>query len=367
MQESCLGACKGAQGRGPWMARVTSESELIKLAYDPADLRLPPWLLRLLDWVVRLELPLPRGGRIGVTRPGALYVGALTGVWAAALYSGNNLLYLCGAMLFALAAVALWQGYRLLNSLPPVAGALPPYIEAGRRQILQGELPDSDARGAQVELQWYGEEGVLNGQLRLAAKSELLGHFVAGKRGVVHLQRQQLETAFPLGLWRIKKSCMEQAELLVMPQAIAWDDSVGQQRRFEHGDEWHGLREYVPGDALSHVHWRKAGAAGGRWSVKRFDRADPFEEEGMLRVDLRLPAAFGEHHFDQLLGKAWFWLRERENFSGDSLVLGSRIFELDDAKGWQAAIEAIARAVPEQGEPVGSGGICLSLVEETGG
>lgn len=334
------------------------------MAYNPADLRLPPWLLRLLDWLVRLELPLPAGRRIGVTRPGALYLGALIGVWAAALYSGNNLLYLCGAMLFALGAVALWQGFRLLGRVPALATALPLWIEAGRRQILQGALPETGLRGALVELQWQSDAGVLHARLRMAAQGSLTGHIMAARRGVVRFDRQRLETAFPLGLWRVMHSRREPAELLVMPLPVPWDDPVGIIRRLEHGDEWHGLREYVPGDMLSHVHWRKVGAADGAWSVKRFDRADPQEEGGILRVDLRLPAAFGEQHFEQLLGKVWFWLREREHSKQDGLILGSRTLELGDDAAWRSALAALAHAVPEKQEPAGSGGIFLSLNEE---
>lgn len=335
------------------------------MAYDPADLRLPPWLLRLLDWLVRLELPLPAGCRIGVTRPGALYVGALIGIWAAAFYSGNNLLYLCGAMLFALAAMALWQGWQLLKKLPDVASALPAYIEAGSRQILQGELPPSPVSGGFVELQWQGDGCVLNGQLRLADKGQLMGYLHAGKRGEIRFGNQQLETAYPLGLWRIRLKRQERAKLLVMPKAVPWDESIGQLRRFEHGDEWHGLREYVPGDALSHVHWRKAGSAGDDWSVKRFDRADPHEQNGVLRVDLRLPGGYGEQHFEQLLGKAWYWLKQRRGGkSAETLILGARLFDLEESRAMDAVLAALAGAVPEKNEPLGSGGIYLSLNEE---
>ncbi|RMG81653.1 MAG: hypothetical protein D6712_15870, partial [Chloroflexi bacterium] len=72
------------------------------MAYDPADLRLPPWLLRLFDALVRVRLPVGPKWRLGLTRPGVMYALALFGIWAAAFYSGNNLLYLCGSVLLAI-------------------------------------------------------------------------------------------------------------------------------------------------------------------------------------------------------------------------------------------------------------------------
>ncbi len=83
-----------------------------------------------------------------MTRPGVIFVAALTGIWAAALYSGNNLLYLCGAALLALAAGAIWRGIRLLHGLPNLQAQLP-LLEACAARVLREPLrmqqPDSPA------------------------------------------------------------------------------------------------------------------------------------------------------------------------------------------------------------------------------
>ena len=335
------------------------------MAYDPADLRLPPWLLRLLDWAVRIEAPVFSGWRIGVTRPGALYLGALMGVWAAAFYSGNNLLYLCGAMLFALAAAALVRGVQLLRRVPKLGPALPEYVEAGRREVLQGEVSCLTADAAMVDVKWYTDDSMLTGQLRLAGKGALTGHFFSAARGCASFSRQELSTSFPLGLWRIIRLLQQERKLFVMPQTVPWHDALEELRRLEQGDEWYGLREYVSGDALSRVHWRKVTSVDTGWTVKRFDRSEPHDQQQLLRVDLRLPSGIDEKQFEHLLGKAWYWFQEQLAHlkDGDLLVLGQEAFNLGDHQARRAAIEALACAQPDLSAPIGSGGVFLSLMD----
>jgi uncharacterized protein (DUF58 family) len=346
------------------MGRQDAGKRVNQMAYDPADLRLPPWLLRLLDWVVRIEAPVFSGWRIGVTRPGALYLGALMGIWAAAFYSGNNLLYLCGAMLFALAAAALVRGVQLLRRAPELGPALPEYVEAGRREVLQGVAPLLTDDAAMVDVKWHAADSILTGRLRLAGKGALTGYFFSEARGCALFSRQELSTSFPLGLWRIIRLQQQQGKLLVMPRSVPWHDAQEELRRLEQGDEWYGLREYVSGDALSRVHWRKVTSADAGWTVKRFDRSEPHDQQQLLRVDLRLPSGMDEKKFEHLLGKAWYWFQEQLPHlkDGDLLVLGQEVFNLGDHQARDAAIEALACAEPDLSAPIGSGGVFLSLM-----
>ncbi|MDT8376140.1 MAG: DUF58 domain-containing protein [Mariprofundaceae bacterium] len=314
--------------------------------------------------MVRIEAPVFPGWRIGVTRPGALYLGALAGVWAAAFYSGNNLLYLCGAMLFALAAAALVRGVRLLRQTPELGPALPEYVEAGRREALQGGVIPLTDDAALLDVKWHSADSMLTGRLRLAGRGTLTGNFFSESRGCVSLSRQELSTSFPLGLWRIIRFRQQQGKLFAMPRPVPWHDAQDELRRLEQGDEWQGLREYVSGDALSRVHWRKVTSVDASWTVKRFDRSQPHDQLQLLRVDLRLPSGADEKRFEELLGKAWFWFQEQlpRLKDGDLLVLGQASFNLGDYQARRAAIEALACAQPDLAAPIGSGGILLSLM-----
>jgi uncharacterized protein (DUF58 family) len=352
------------KGEGQEAPNQCPKTDVNKLAYDPADLRLPPWLLRLLDRTVRIEIPVFSGWRIGVTRPGALYLGALMGVWLAAFYSGNNLLYLCGAMLFALATASLIRGVQLLWRAPELGPALPEYVEAGRREVLQGETRLLSGDAAMVDVKWHTADSILTGRLRLAGKGALTGHFFSNARGRALFSRQELSSSFPLGLWQITRLHQQEGKLLVMPRSVPWHDALEEIRRLEQGDEWYGLREYVSGDALSRVHWRKVTSADSGWTVKRFGRSEPHDQLQVLRVDLRLPSGMDEKKFEQLLGKAWFWFQEQLPHlkDGDLLVLGQKAFNLGDHQARGAAIEALACAEPDLAAPIGSGGAVLSLM-----
>jgi len=329
------------------------------MAYDPADLRLPPLLLRLLDAIVRVHLPVWRGWRLGVTRPGALFVAALAGVWAAALYSGNNLLYLCGSMLLMLAVAGLVVAARLLARLPRLSSVMPVLGEAGTPSVVGCRLSYAFPFAACVKARWRG--GV-HAVLRCTPEESCLqAHAPAMPRGLYDLNEQELMTEAPLGLWRLMRRRNDAWQRIVLPVPVAWSGAVMavgslSSRPLREGDEWRDLRAYVRGDPPARIHWRKA--VMGEWAVKRFGEGQAVAQTAFLRVDLR--GAPGDA-FECLLGRVCFWMRSRE---AGRLVLGSLEFDLADPAGRQAACRALATARPEATPPAGHGGLLLTLGEQ---
>jgi len=124
------------------------------MAYDPSDLRLPPWILWLLDALIRVRLPFAPHWKIGMTRAAALMFFSLLGLWAAAFYSGNNLLYLCGGMLVSIAVLACLQSIQILRHFPKVGCALPTVLEQGNPYILRHKRDISSVSSAMVEVSW---------------------------------------------------------------------------------------------------------------------------------------------------------------------------------------------------------------------
>lgn len=220
------------------------------MAYNPADLRLPSWLLRVLDALIRIEMPLAPAWRIGMTRPGVLLAGVLIGLWLAAFYSGNNLLYLCGAMLSALVLASIWQGVQLLKSVPLLAEFIPSATEAGDSYALHMPMPSDAARIGMVDVQWFGDKQEVPLQMRLEGSARLTGRLRADMRALIHLDRQRLTTAAPLGVWKISRWRDESRAWAVLPRAVAWAESISgnsQLSRPCEGDELRDLRSYVPG------------------------------------------------------------------------------------------------------------------------
>jgi len=305
-----------------------------------------------------------------MTRPGVLLVGVLSGLWLAAFYSGNNLLYLCGAMLSALVFASIWQGVRLLKSVPLLNETLPSHTEASEPYLLRTPLKAGAPMIGEVELLWYNDEMSLPLQLRLEENALISGRLKAEQRALIRLEQQRLSTSAPLGLWRISHLRNESGIWPVMPKSIAWMkpgfEGSRRARRYE-GDELRDLRGYLPGDMLSRVHWRKSALGMEQWSVKQFEQHDPSEDFHILRVDLRLPQAASESAFEALLGRAWFWVDEhlRRGDQRVEVVLGQDRFDLAQAEQREMFFVALAGAMPQTHPPVGHGGLFLSLMGDS--
>jgi len=304
-----------------------------------------------------------------MTRPGVLLAGVLAGLWLAAFYSGNNLLYLCGAMLCALVFVSIWQGVRLLKSVPPIAGLFPSSIQAGEPFVLRVPLQQQSTLTGLVDLRWFCDRQDVPLQIRLENDSLLTGRLWSERRSLLHLNRQLLITTAPLGLWKLSCWRQESKAWAILPKPLPWAESrFGGNRHntpFE-GDELRDLRGYVPGDALSRIHWRKAALEVNQWSVKRFEQHDQEADASTLRVDLRLPDLAAAQSFENLLGKAWYWIdaRLRQGEQRIHITLGQKQFDLSLPEQKSAFFMALAEASPQILPAAGQGGVLLSLVEE---
>ena len=338
------------------------------MAYDPSDLRLPPWLLRLLDGLVAMRIPIGRVWHIGMTRAGALMFFSLFGLWAAALYSGNNLLYLCGAMLSAIAIAALWQGIQALRHCPKFGESLPDYIQHGEAFILRQHIKYTRKTSALVHIAWADTDIQLHA--RLSADTSLLtGQLTPNMRQYRKLKKQYLKTSAPLGLWELTYQRQDPVLWVVLPKPVAWSASqhkpqtIGQDQpnpRLE-GDEYHDLRAYAVGDSPSRIHWRKSTLEPASWRIKHFSRYEQQAEEAHLCVDLRLPKQLANKHeslaeFEALLGKTWHWLQvqalNKQNVpTAIHLTIGQQDFDCSKQPALQDAIHAIAAAKPEQTPP----------------
>lgn len=106
------------------------------------------------------------------------------------------------------------------------------------------------------------------------------------RRGIRHRIRCALVSEFPLGIWRTSREFSDHLDFTVFPRPVrprAFDDpsSAGasdsdefeSDRRDLVGD-FHGIREFQPGDRLKMIHW-PATARTGALKVRVFDRPLP--------------------------------------------------------------------------------------------
>ena len=240
--------------------------------------------------------------QVKTTRAGYAFMGLLIGVGAAATNTGNNLLYLVLAMMFAvLFASFLLSEYSLENLF--LERDLPPRVHAGAEFALAYRLHNRKRRlssfAVLVEDHHQDQRPGLGPRVRAAAlfvrvpaqKTETVkAHHRESRRGLAHWERVTISTRYPFGFFIKSKTVRIPARVVVYPAltevepgikpAPAFLGRVPALRRGAGGELWK-FRDYQPDDSLRWVHW-KTSARAGRLLVREQ------EEEQERLVNLRL-------------------------------------------------------------------------------
>ncbi len=230
-----------------------------------------------------------------ISRAGWLYFGATLLVALAALNTGNNLLFL---ILSCLVSVILMSG--ILSSIA-LAGidlriGLPEHIFADQTVRASVELINRKLTLPSFALR---VEAVVRKNSSAAAllvtpvffpylprqqsmKQSVPVTFL--KRGLHVQDTFRIVTRFPFGFLQKSRRVALKSEALVYP-SVESDSELseifpGIEGSIEsyhkgRGQDLHALREYVPTDSASHVHW-KASARAGSLMVREFARDDDF-------------------------------------------------------------------------------------------
>ena len=230
-----------------------------------------------------------------ISRAGWLYFGATLLVALAALNTGNNLLFL---ILSCLVSIVLMSG--ILSSIS-LAGielriGLPEHIFAGQTvraqvELINGKLtlpsfalrveavvPKNSPAAALLETPVFFPYLPRQQNMKQSVPVTFL------KRGL-HVQNTfKIVTRFPFGFLQKARRIALKSEALVYPSVESnselseifpgIDGSIESYHKGR-GQDLHALREYVPTDSASHVHW-KASARAGSLMVREFAREDDF-------------------------------------------------------------------------------------------
>ena len=131
-----------------------------------------------------------------------------------------------------------------------------------------------------------GERGMHASWIRAGGHAERKFQTRLLRRGVKHRLRSSVESTFPMGLWKAREEFREVIEMVVIPRPIAprilddpefvslleADDSESIQ--VDYSGDFHGLRQFQPGDRVKHIDW-PATARSGKVMVRKFDRRLP--------------------------------------------------------------------------------------------
>jgi uncharacterized protein (DUF58 family) len=136
------------------------------------------------------------------------------------------------------------------------------------------------------------------------------------RRGAVQLSRIDLYTRYPFGFFLKKRRGRLTGEVVVFPRL--GDESSGDRFRAIEGErdastrigggtEIHSFTDYVRGDSLRRVHWKKS-ASLGHWIIKQTE-----VEAGRavhVVVDPYKPRSVSEEEFEQMISDAATFLND---------------------------------------------------------
>lgn len=223
--------------------------------------------------------------RYHIHLPGLLFMGVTALLGVGAINSQNNLLFLVfglclGAMIISgVLSGSMMMGLRLRRLavadavvgsplhigylLRSTANTISAYAILIRERADPGDIAPSPLPGACVLKVGPGEQ------------VHAYAAFVPTRRGKLRLDSVEASSSFPFGVFRKSVSISQPAEVLILPRVRPVRDELFRSlvsRRYSTsnalsnrrgiGEEFWGLREYVPGDSTRLIAWRSAARTG---------------------------------------------------------------------------------------------------------
>jgi uncharacterized protein (DUF58 family) len=294
---------------------------------------------------------LPR--RLRITPEGRAFILITFGVGAAAINTGNNLLYLALCTNLSLIIVSgflsEWTLRRVLLSVRPASEAF-----AGQEALLAVTCSTSGKRfpgfSLAALLRVDGETvAVRFPNIPAGAAATRVVPFRPVRRGHTTSASGILSTRFPFSLFEKSLETAVPTDLLVYPRPLPPDPLdggapvTGSSESPWNAGRWgafpRAAREHLPADPVRDIHW-KASARMGRWMVKER------ESESAPAVDLRVPAPCAGETFEARLSAACGAVidldRRRIPYR---LWIGDRVFcDARDPRRRSKALSALATA-----------------------
>jgi len=268
-------------------------------------------------------------GVVRLTRYGAAYLLFTLVIGFAALNTGNNSLYI---------GLAFMLGALVLSGVTSKGGL----------KEIEVHLPD-------LEDAWAGQQTgatlvIFNHSRIFTVRDLLVAHpalmhpilvpvvprkssvkvavpLLFQRRGEVAMERINCYTRYPFGLFMKKRRVRLEARTIVYPRLLL-DVSVTPRFAAEEGDETpshqpgagdeiFGFRDYVRGDSLRQIHWKKS-ASVGRWIMKQPEKEESRSFE--IYLDTHLPAGRTDEEFERLISEATTYVKRLVDGGADVLL-----------------------------------------------
>ncbi len=308
-----------------------------------------------MDWLVarlpgRYRVAWARRIRVRPTRDGLWFLALLLGVLAAAVNTGNNLLYVVLACLLSLLVVANvlaeinLRGVEVRRELPSEAFAGGP--SAGWL-VLRNTRPRGRAWTVHVQdlatadVAKAEDAGVLAEGVGLVVEPgqelRVPVRWRFPRRGPEELGVLRLTSGFPFGILRRSRVVVRSEHIVVYPRPTDGGEAErgagrgalvdAPNRRGIRGDLM-GFREYVPGDSLRDIHWVTSARTGKPMVLVRSGQV---AREVVIRVD----AARGEQLERAIQRATGAVLRHLSHGHAVGLELGEELLEPRSGPEWR--------------------------------
>jgi uncharacterized protein (DUF58 family) len=318
-------------------------------------------------------------GVVRLTNVGSTFLIFTLVIGFAALNTGNNALYI--GLTFLL-------GCLLLSGLASKGGLKHLEVQvADLGDAWAGRPVDVSLRLVNHSRIWNVRDVIITGPDVLAPvlvaevkkRSELLvvAAFTFKRRGRVELKTIDLYTRYPFGLMLKKRRIALHGELVVFPRLL---EESGDRERFRPvtgdqitsnrpgpGSDIHSFREYVRGDSLRHVYWKKS-ASLGRWIMKQTEQ-DAARVVHVF-VDPYRPRSTSDEEFEEMISVATTFVHDALQRGLDVVLQLPRVtLRSKDSQAAHTMFRALALLEASHEpvhQPVDRGTLVFSLVKGGG-
>jgi len=244
------------------------------------------------------------------------FLAVLMAMWYSGSSQQNGAAYLLLFALASLGIVSIPQAFSNVRGLTARAESIKPSF-AGQEATLPVQLSNSSRatrKGLRVKLPNSRDNYDSIDELPAGKAARASVRFPTSMRGEHELQSVDLETSYPLGLLRITKRLHVGQHYIVYPKPDG-DSNLprvnssrardGRQNDRAEGDDFAGVRAYVPGESQRHIDW-KAVARGQAMMTKQFTNETDY---GPFYLDY---SAAGSGDMENRLSQLALWIIEAE-------------------------------------------------------
>jgi uncharacterized protein (DUF58 family) len=318
-------------------------------------------------------------GVVRLTNVGTTFLIFTLVIGFAALNTGNNALYI---------GLTFFLGCLLLSGLASKGGLKHLEVRMGDAgDAWAGRPVDVMLRIVNRSRLWNVRDVVITGgdlstpvlAALVPKRSEVtvVASFTFKRRGHVELKTLDLYTRYPFGFFLKKRRVSVRGELVVFPRLF--DESIdrdayrpvsGEQipsNRPGAGSEIHSFRDYVRGDSLRHVYWKKS-ASLGRWIMKQTEQ----EAARVVHVcvDPYRPRGVSDDQFEEMISVATTFVHDALTRGLDVVLQLPRVsIRSKDSQAAHTMFRALALLEPSHEpvhQPVDRGTLVFTVVKGGG-